>query len=159
MTATGVSLAPRPYLGAHFVLAVDGLSSVSFSACSGLAGDVGVEEYAEGGENRFVHRLPVRATFPNLVLTQGAGPSTELWQWFFEYHVSGRISPRDGQVTLMTTRAGALVPARVWAFRKGWPVRLTGPELDAQAGAVAVEAVEIAHHGLHLATVGASWRS
>ncbi len=143
-----------PYLGAHFVLAVDGLTSVSFSKCSGLAGDVGVEEYAEGGENRFAHRLPMRGSFPNLVLTQGAGPSTELWGWFFEYLVTGRVAPRDGQVSLMSTVEGALTPVRVWAFRKGWPVKLTGPDLDAQSGAVAVESVEIVHHGLHLATVG-----
>ena len=153
------TLSPVPYLGAHFVLAVDGLTSVSFSKCSGLAGEVGVEEYAEGGENRFLHRLPVRASFPNLVLTQGAGPSTELWDWFFEYRTSGRVAPRDGQVTLMSTAAGELVPARVWAFRKGWPVTLTGPELDAQAATVAVESVEIAHHGLHLAEAVASWPS
>lgn len=153
------TLAPLPFLGAHFVLAVDGLVSVSFSKCSGLAGEVGVEEYPEGGENRFAHRLPVRASFPNLVLTQGAGPSTELWNWFFEYHVTGRITPRDGQVVLMSTAEGVLVPARVWGFRKGWPVKLTGPELDAQTGAVAVESVEIAHHGLHLAKVAASWPS
>jgi len=153
------TLAPLPFLGAHFVLAVDGLVSVSFSKCSGLAGEVGVEEYPEGGENRFAHRLPVRASFPNLVLTQGAGPSTELWNWFFEYHVTGRITPRDGQVVLMSTVEGVLVPARVWGFRKGWPVKLTGPELDAQTGAVAVESVEIAHHGLHLAKVAASWPS
>jgi phage tail-like protein len=143
-----------PYLGAHFVLAVDGLVSVSFSKCAGLAGDVGVEEYVEGGENRFAHRLPVRGSFPNLVLTQGAGPSTELWGWFFEYLVTGRVAPRDGQVSLMSTVEGALAPVRVWVFRKGWPVKLTGPDLDAQSGAVAVESVEIAHHGLHLATVG-----
>lgn len=144
-----------PYLGAHFVLAVDGLASVSFSKCTGLAGEVGVEEYVEGGENRFAHRLPVRASFPNLVLTQGAGPSTELWSWFFEYLLTGLVSPRDGQVSLMSTVDGELAPVRVWGFRRGWPVKLTGPDLDAQSGAVAVESVEIAHHGLHLARVGA----
>lgn len=143
-----------PFLGAHFVLAVDGLTSVSFSKCSGLAAEVGVEEYPEGGENRFAHRMPVRASFPNLVLTQGAGPSTELWAWFFEYLVNGRVSPRDGQVSLMSTVEGALVPVRVWAFRRGWPVKVTGPELDAQSSALALESVEIAHHGLHLAKVG-----
>ncbi|MGK5110801.1 MULTISPECIES: phage tail protein [unclassified Geodermatophilus] len=155
MTSPVSAPSPLPYIGAHFVLAVDGITSVSFSKCSGLAGDVGVEEYAEGGENRFAHRLPVRGSFPNLVLTQGAGPSTELWGWFFEYLVTGRVAPRNGQVSLMSTVEGVLAPVRVWAFRKGWPVKLTGPDLDAQSGAVAVESVEIAHHGLHLTTVGA----
>ncbi|MCX2183915.1 phage tail protein [Streptomyces sp. SKN60] len=144
----------RPYLAAHFVLAVEGLSAVSFSKCSGLAGEVGVEEYAEGGENRFAHRLPTRASFPNLVLTQGTGPSTELWSWFFEYHTTGKVRPRAGQVSLLSHVDGAMVPVRVWAFRRAWPVKLTGPDLDAQASAVAVESLELAHHGLVLAPVG-----
>lgn len=150
ITAPGV----RPYLGAHFVLSVDGLSAVGFSKCSGLAGEVGVEEYPEGGENRFAHRLPTRASFPNLVLTQGAGPSTQLWSWFFEYLMTGVVAPRGGQVSLLSHVDGAMVPVRVWAFQRAWPVKLTGPELDAQASTVAVESLELAHHGLLLASVG-----
>lgn len=139
-----------PYLGAHFVLEIDGIASVNFSKCGGLAGDVGIEEYLEGGENRFPHKLPTRASFPHLVLTQGAGPVRDLWDWFYEFHVTGLISPRDGQVSLMSTVDGKLAAVRVWSFTRGWPVKLTGPDLDAQASAIAVEAMEIAHHGLAL---------
>ena len=148
------SPATLPYIAAHFVLAIDGLAAVNFSKCSGLAGDVGVEEYLEGGENRFAHRLPTRVSFPNLVLTQGAGPARDLWDWFAEYHVAGLVAPRGGQVTLMSSADGELAPARVWSFTRGWPVKITGPELDAQSSAVAVESLEIAHHGLALAQVG-----
>jgi phage tail-like protein len=147
------SPAVRPFTTAHFVLAIDGLASVSFSKCSGLAGEVSVEEYQEGGENRFSHRFPTRASAPNLVLSQGAGPLAELWDWFSEFHVTGLVTPRDGTVVLMSTVEGALSPVRVWAFTRGWPVKLTGPDLDAQSSAVAIEAVEIAHHGLTLKKV------
>lgn len=142
-----------PFTTAHFVLAIDGLATVSFSKCAGLAGEVSVEEYQEGGENRFAHRLPSRMSFPNLVLNQGAGPTHELWDWFYEFHVAGLVLPRDGTVVLMSTVEGVLVPVRVWAFTRGWPVKLTGPDLDAQASAVAIEALEIAHHGLTLKKV------
>ena len=142
-----------PFTSAHFVLDIDGLASVNFSKCTGLAGEVGVEEYAEGGENRFAHRFPSRASSPNLVLNQGAGPLQELWDWFFEFHTTGLIAPRDGTVVLMSTVEGDLKPVRVWAFTRGWPVKLTGPDLDAQSSAVAIEAVEIAHHGLTLKKV------
>ncbi|QDG66672.1 phage tail protein [Pseudarthrobacter sp. NIBRBAC000502772] len=142
-----------PFTTAHFVLAIDGLTSVSFSKCSGLAGEVSVEEYQEGGENRFAHRFPSRAAFPNLVLNQGAGPLYELWDWFYEFHVTGMVRPRDGTVVLMSTVDGELAPVRVWAFTRGWPVKLTGPDLDAQSSAVAIEAIEIAHHGLVLKKV------
>jgi phage tail-like protein len=142
-----------PFTTAHFVLAIDGLASVNFSKCTGLAGEVSVEEYAEGGENRFAHRFPTRASFPNLVLGQGAGPLQELWEWFYEFHVTGLVAPRDGTVVLKSTVDGTLQPVRVWAFTRGWPVKLTGPDLDAQAPAVAIDAIEIAHHGLVLKKV------
>ena len=142
-----------PFTTAHFVLAIDGLASVNFSKCSGLVGEVGVEEYPEGGENRFAHRFPTRASFPNLVLSQGAGPLQELWDWFSEFHVTGMVMPRDGTVVLMSTVDGALAPVRVWGFTRGWPVKLTGPDLDAQSSAVAIESIEIAHHGLSLKKV------
>lgn len=142
-----------PFTTVHFVLAIDGLASTSFSKCTGLAGEVSVEEYAEGGENRFSHRLPSRASFPNLVLSQGAGPTHELWDWWGEYLTSGLVAPRDGTVTLMSTSDGELKPVRVWAFSRGWPAKLTGPDLDAQSSAVAIESMEIAHHGLALKKV------
>ena len=147
------SPAVLPFTTAHFVLAIDGLASVNFAKCTGLAGEVGVEEYQEGGENRFAHRFPSRASFPNLVLTQGAGPVAELWDWFAEFGVTGLVAPRDGTVVLMSTVAGALAPVRVWSFRRGWPAKLTGPDLDAQSPAVAIDAIEIAHHGLSLTKV------
>lgn len=142
-----------PFTTAHFVLAIDGLMSVNFAKCAGLAGEVSVEEYQEGGENRFAHRFPSRASFPNLVLSQGAGPVRELWDWFAEFHLTGLVEPRDGSVILMSAVEGAIVPARVWAFTRGWPAKLTGPDLDAQASAAAIDVIEIAHHGLTLKKV------
>jgi phage tail-like protein len=114
---------------------------------------VSVEEYQEGGENRHAHRFPTRTSFPNLVLSQGAGLLQELWDWFYEFYVTGLVTPRDGTVVLMSTIDGVLAPVRVWAFTRGWPVKLTGPELDAQSSAVAIESIEIAHHGLVLKKV------
>ncbi|RHW23358.1 phage tail protein [Nocardioides immobilis] len=143
-----------PFTTAHFVLAIDGLISVSFNKCTGLASEVSTEDYQEGGENRYTHRFPIRSSFPNLVLTQGAGPLQELWDWYGEYQVSGHVAPRNGTITLTSAVEGVMEPVRVWSFTRGWPVKLTGPDLDAQASAVAVESVEIAHHGLALKKLG-----
>jgi phage tail-like protein len=148
------SVAVMPFTTAHFVLAIDGISSVSFSKCAGLAAEVSAEEYQEGGENRFSYRFPSRGSFPNLVLNQGAGPTQELWDWFYEFHVTGLVTPRDGTIALMSSIEGALVPARVWSFTRGWPAKLTGPDLDAQSSAAAIDALEIAHHGLVLKKLG-----
>lgn len=77
----------------------------------------------------------------------------ELWDWFAEFHVSGLVAPRDGSVILMSSVEGAVAPVRVWAFTRGWPAKLTGPDLDAQSSAAAIDVIEIAHHGLALKKV------
>lgn len=148
------SPAVLPFTTARFVLTVDGLVSVSFSKCTGLASETSTEDYQEGGENRFTHRMPSRSSFPNLVLTQGAGPLQELWDWYAEYQLNNLVKPRDGTITLISAVEGAMAPVRVWSFTRGWPVKITGPDLDAQASAVAIETVEIAHHGLSLKKLG-----
>ena len=39
-----------------------------FQSVSGLSVEYDTEEYKEGGENRFTHKLPVRTKFSDLVL-------------------------------------------------------------------------------------------
>lgn len=145
----------RPHLSANFRLSIVGLAIVDFSECTGLASEVGTEEYLEGGENRFAHRFPSRHTSPNLVLSRGIAESNALWLWYAESLVSGRVVPRDGQIELLSWIGGELAPARVWWFRRGFPVKITGPDLNAMSSAVAIESLEIAHHGLGLVPVAA----
>ena len=144
-----------PYTNAHFQLLIDGLPMGDFSECSGLAADLGTEDYLEGGENRFAHRFPVRASFPNLVLKRGTNGDAALWTWYLEYLDRGTIKPRDGQVHLLSWSGGALKPVRAWAFRRGYPVKMSGPDLNAGSPAIAIESVEVVHHGLALVEVPA----
>ena len=137
-----------PRLNAHFLLSIDGLVMGDFSECTGLSAEISTEEYAEGGENRFAHQFPTRGSFPSLVLKRGTTASLELWTWFSEFRKSGHVAPRDGMVSLLGDVAGDRVPVRAWAFRRGWPVKMTGPDLNAQSPAIAVESIELVHHGL-----------
>jgi hypothetical protein len=40
------------------------------------------------------------------------------------------------------------LPNNIWYFRRGLPVKYTGPSLNATQSSVAIEAIEIAHEGL-----------
>ena len=138
----------NPYLNASFRLQIDGVPFGDFAECTGLGGEAGVEEYAEGGENRFAHKFPSRLSYPNLVLKRGADVSEHLWQWFERWHETGRVEPRDGLIQLMATVDGALEPVRGWAFKRGWPAKMAGPDLNAMSPGVALESVEIVHRGI-----------
>ena len=139
-----------PHLNASFQLLINGLLIADFSECTGLTSELGTEEYLEGGENRFAHRCPTRASYPNLVLKRGTTSNVALWAWYAEYRELGRVLPRDGQVHLLAPVDGELRPVRVWAFQRGYPVKMVGPDLDARSPAVAIESVEVVHHGLVL---------
>jgi phage tail-like protein len=54
-----------PPVGFHFLVRFEGLLTrfpgipdIGFQEVSGINAEFGVEEYREGGENRYAHRLP-----------------------------------------------------------------------------------------------------
>lgn len=116
-----------------------------FSECTGLDLTLSPEEYKEGGNNGGVLKFASRATWSNITLKRGVTDGTELWDWHFGF-VEGRGKRRDGVIVLLDA---ARVPVQVWFFRRGLPVKYTGPTLNASQNGVAVESIEIAHEGIH----------
>lgn len=150
--ATDPSQLEYPYLNVLFRLQVGGDTLADCSECTGLSLEVATEEYHEGGENRFTWKLPTNGQVPNLVLKRGIAKSTALWDWFQTYLEDEKVDLRDGQVSLLAGTDPDAKPARVWAFTGGFPVKWTGPDLNAISAAVAFETLEIVHRGLRLKT-------
>ena len=53
-----------------------------FSECTGISVEIETKEYMEGGANDFVHKLPTRVKYPNIVLKRGITHEEALLQWF-----------------------------------------------------------------------------
>jgi phage tail-like protein len=117
-----------------------------FSECTGLEIGLDAEEYKEGGNNGKSLRFPSRVKWTNIKLKRGLALSDDLWLWHYGF-VEGTVARRDGVVTLLDEQ---LNPVKVWAFKRGLPVRWTGPSLNAMQSQVAIEELEIAHEGLVL---------
>src|SRR3954468_3691396 len=71
-----------PYLGYNFLVEVDGILVGGFREVRGLEASIEVKEYAEGGENGYLHKLPGPTRYPNLVLSRGLTDLDTLWVWF-----------------------------------------------------------------------------
>ena len=127
----------------HFVLEIPGLSIGAFAECSGLTVEREVLEYMEGGLNGFVHKLPGRTKYPNLVLKRGITDQGALQQWFWDSQTQAQL--KDVTVSLVDA-TGTI--KRTWAFAQGFPVKWTGPKLNAGSDNPATEELEIAHQGL-----------
>jgi phage tail-like protein len=122
-----------------------------FSECSGLESSLQVEEYKEGGRNDALRKFPTRAQWGNITLKRGVTANTGLWDWYYGF-VRGRGRRRDGLIVLQNDQRVAVA---VWRFTRGFPVKWTGPTLNATQNAVAVEALEIVHEGLTWDSAGA----
>jgi phage tail-like protein len=117
----------------------------AFQEVKGLGADLEVMPYAEGGVNDFVHQLPVRHSWNRLSLRRGLVRDPGLWSWYVAGLSQSLGARRDGAILLLTP---AGTPALAWIFRGGIAAKWLGPEFHAMQNAVALEGLEIAHHGI-----------
>ena len=127
----------------------------AFTEVSGLRAEVAVEDVKEGGTNGFVHHLPGRVTWPNVVLKRGVTDSTALFSWLATAVNNGTVGSVTGtsdgsvqkrQATIKLVD-GAGRDVQTVVLKDAFPVSWTGPTLAVSAGDVAYEELEIAHHG------------
>lgn len=119
-----------------------------FMECSGLEMTLEIKDFEEGGNNGYVRKFPTRMKWSNIVLKKGLGVGTALWDWHYSF-VEGKGKRRDGIISLLNEMKA---PAVVWYFRRGLPLKYTGPSLNATQNNVAIESVEIAHEGIYQIT-------
>ena len=133
-----------PIAGFRFEVLVPGLAAGGFSECSGLSVQTEVKEYPEGGLNTHVQVFAGRATQSRLVLKRGI-VDRAFHDWFWDL-VQGTILRRSGSIVVLDERGEA--PVAEWRFRDAFPVKWSGPDLNASQSSVAVETVELVHLGL-----------
>jgi phage tail-like protein len=134
-----------PYMPYNFLVEMDGLLTGGFREVHGLESLTEVREYAEGGVNGYLHKIPGETRYPNLVLSHGLTDIDTLWNWY-ESVSHGVIQRRN--MTLMVLDRQRL-PVMWWDIREALPVRWRGPTFDASQGnEVAVETVELIHKGI-----------
>ncbi len=136
-----------PFPAFRFALSLIDSSSIqdgTFTECTGLEATMEVHEYKEGGVNDRVHKFPSRAEFSNITLKKGMELTDALWKWHHDF-VQGTGKRKDGKITLMNESGE---PVKVWYFKRGIPLKWTGPDLNATQNALAIESLEISHEGL-----------
>jgi phage tail-like protein len=137
---------PRAVLSDHhFKLSVPGIDIGTFRECTGLSMEFDVFEWAEGGNNEFVHHLPGRVRYPYLTLTGGMTKSNAMQQWFWQTRQQAELKEVTVELQTQDNRN-----TRAWTFTDAFPVRWTGPRIAADAAGMSSESLEIAHAGLKM---------
>jgi phage tail-like protein len=131
----------------------DPLADGAFQEVSGLDVELDVQELVEGGRNDGIIRRVGRARYQPIVLKRGmfytdGAVNRDLWSWLQDVAAGIRPVRRyDGIVEVMSV--GDQVAAR-WLFERGLPAKITGPQLNARTGEIAIEELHISHEGLRL---------
>ncbi|HOV10200.1 MAG TPA: phage tail protein [Bacteroidales bacterium] len=136
-----------PLVGFHFKVTFLELGAAEidsrFHEVSGLSAELTVEELAEGGENRFTYKLPVKAKFPNLVLKRALSPlPSVLVKWAEDAIYNLEFWPCTVLVSLLNDMH---LPVKNWIFYSAYPVKIQASDLKAQDNSVMVETLELAY--------------
>jgi len=135
---------PAP-IANRFIVKFDGKVIGTFMELSGLSVEIETEDVKEGGQNDYVHKLPGRMKWPNLVLKRGITDPDNLFQWFLKAaDDDSPAEPVHGSVQFLDESGK---PVRTWNFEGGIPVKWSGPKLAVSSTEIATEELEIAHHG------------
>lgn len=152
----GASKIQHPYGAFRFKLEVDGVALGHFKSCSGLKHEIEVLEFQEGGSNEFKHKLVAQGSYPNIVLKLGFVSNGIAEDWHYEYAAADAKKGERKTVRIYLLADDAQTIVGQWTLKDAWPAKWEGPEFDGSSDNLAVETLEIAHHGILRANQTAS---
>lgn len=133
----------EPAVTVCFAVSVDDMKLGTFNSCEGLGVEVVLEQREEGGNNGFIWQLPTRMKYTNIKLSRALCADTdEVMAWLAS--MTTGVKPRTANISAMTAERKVVA---AWGLLGVVPVRWTGPSFNLDSPKVAVETLEIAHHG------------
>lgn len=113
-----------------------------FQEVTGFTKELAVEEYKEGGENRYAHRFPSPAKYSNLVLKRGVLLNSKLIEWCFDAIDNFIFKPIDLTVILLNEEHQPII---TWDFVGAYPLKWSTTDLKAQDNSLVIETMELAY--------------
>lgn len=134
-----------PLQSGRFLVEIGSEVVANFQECSGLSMEVEVQEYVEGGNNEFIHKLPGRMKYTNITLKRGVTDNKQFANWRPKIE-GGKISvERKNLSIILFSHSGETV--KTWEVTGAYPVKWTGPDMRASSMDIAIETLELAHKG------------
>ncbi len=113
---------------------------IRFQEVSGLSVDVETEDFKEGGENRFVHKLPVRTKYSDLTLKRGLLTDSKVIEWCRKAIEDFKFEPVDINITLLNEKGE---PINMWAVHHAYPIHWSISDFNSTDSKVSVETIKL----------------
>ncbi len=133
-----------PPVGFHFSVVFELLlqthNDFRFQSVSGLNVTLQTEQFAEGGENRFVHQLPKRLNYGDLELKRGMFVGSGLVRWCTDALENFEFRPTNLTISLLNDLH---IPVAAWYVVNAYPVSWRVSEFNAERSEIAVETIKL----------------
>lgn len=133
-----------PPVSFHFKVEVLGLPpndhDARFTEVGGLSVEIGTEEIAEGGENRFIQKFPTRTKYSELVLKRGLLLNSEIFNWIKQCVEDLKITLKNLDVKLLNEKHEPLL---TWHVYNAYPTKWSVSDLNANSNTVVIESLQI----------------
>ena len=125
-----------------------GGTRTGFSEISGLDIEIETVLFREGSSPVDSERkLPGLRKFSNITLKRGiVQGDNEFFEWI-NTKQAGNIEKRDLTISMLDEQHQ---PAIIWKVKNAFPVKYSGPLLNASSSEIAMEAIEITHEGIEV---------
>lgn len=127
-----------------FVIEIGGKRMAAFTECTLPTLEIETTEVQEGGQNNYVHMLPGPRKSGRVTLKRGFSAEKELMKWY-QNVLQGKVKEATKSISIILFDSKAKQLGR-WDFTKAYPIKWTGPTLKSDAGAIAIEQLELVVH-------------
>jgi phage tail-like protein len=135
-----------PQVGFHFLVAFELFpqfpNDVRFQEVTGLTATMEMEPFKEGGENRFVHQLPVRSSYSELVLKRGKFMGSGILHWCKNAIENFEFKPTNIMISLLNDDH---LPLYNWYVINAIPKKLDVSGFNAERSEVVIETMTLSY--------------
>ena len=121
-----------------------GIPDIAFQEVSGLKMEMEVEALKEGGENQFIHQLPVGAKHGNVVLKRAVLPFDHALETWVVNTLEGGlrtlIKPYEIVISLIDADKW---PVRAWGLTNAYPVKWEVSAFESKKNELVIETLEL----------------
>jgi phage tail-like protein len=136
-----------PAVGFHFSVMFELLPQLPndfrFQEVNGLTVDIDTEEFKEGGENRFVHKLPTRTRYQNIELKRGMFVGSGILLWCRNAIESFNFQPVNLTIALLNADH---VPVAAWYIVNAYPISWSVSSFNASESRVVIESIKLQYN-------------
>jgi phage tail-like protein len=138
----------NPIVGFHFSVIFELLPQFSidtkFQSVGGLKGTLEMESIKEGGQNRFMHQLPIRSGYQDLVLKRGlTSDMSGVSMWCLNAIENFNFSPANLLVSLLNENGN---PVKAWYVSHAIPLSIDYGDFNAEENKIVIESIALKYN-------------